>query len=36
VDIVLTSPTAGINGVGGPTRGGLGYTASKHGERIYS
>jgi SDR family mycofactocin-dependent oxidoreductase len=29
--IVLTSSTAGINGVGGPTRGGLGYTASKHG-----
>jgi SDR family mycofactocin-dependent oxidoreductase len=29
--IVLTSSTAGINGVGGPTRGGLGYTAAKHG-----
>ena len=29
--IVLTSSTAGINGVGGPSRGGLGYTASKHG-----
>jgi SDR family mycofactocin-dependent oxidoreductase len=29
--IVLTSSTAGINGIGGPTRGGLGYTASKHG-----
>ena len=28
--IVLTSSTAGINGIGGPTRGGLGYTASKH------
>src|SRR5580658_6050882 len=29
--IVLTSSTAGINGIGGPGRGGLGYTASKHG-----
>jgi SDR family mycofactocin-dependent oxidoreductase len=29
--IVLTSSTAGINGIGGDTRGGLGYTASKHG-----
>jgi SDR family mycofactocin-dependent oxidoreductase len=29
--IVLTSSTAGLNGIGGPTRGGLGYTASKHG-----
>ena len=29
--IVLTSSTAGINGIGGATRGGLGYTASKHG-----
>src|SRR5579864_4083155 len=29
--IVLTSSTAGINGIGGPSRGGLGYTASKHG-----
>lgn len=29
--IVLTSSTAGINGIGGGTRGGLGYTASKHG-----
>jgi NAD(P)-dependent dehydrogenase (short-subunit alcohol dehydrogenase family) len=29
--IVLVSSTAGINGIGGPTRGGLGYTASKHG-----
>ena len=29
--IVLTSSTAGITGIGGPTRGGLGYTASKHG-----
>jgi len=29
--IVLTSSTAGINGIGGSTRGGLGYTASKHG-----
>ena len=28
---VLTSSTAGINGIGGPTRGGLGYTAAKHG-----
>src|SRR6266851_2111139 len=25
--IVLTSSTAGINGIGGPSRGGLGYTA---------
>jgi SDR family mycofactocin-dependent oxidoreductase len=29
--IVLTSSTAGINGIGGATRGGLGYTAAKHG-----
>jgi NAD(P)-dependent dehydrogenase (short-subunit alcohol dehydrogenase family) len=29
--IVLTSSTAGITGIGGPTRGGRGYTASKHG-----
>jgi SDR family mycofactocin-dependent oxidoreductase len=29
--IVLVSSTAGINGIGGPTRGGRGYTASKHG-----
>ena len=29
--IVLTSSTAGINGIGGRTRGGLGYTAAKHG-----
>jgi SDR family mycofactocin-dependent oxidoreductase len=29
--IVLISSTAGINGIGGPTRGGRGYTASKHG-----
>jgi SDR family mycofactocin-dependent oxidoreductase len=29
--IVLTSSTAGINGIGGPTRGGLGYAAAKHG-----
>ena len=29
--IVLTSSTAGINGIGGSGRGGLGYTASKHG-----
>jgi SDR family mycofactocin-dependent oxidoreductase len=29
--IVLTSSTAGITGIGGDTRGGLGYTASKHG-----
>jgi SDR family mycofactocin-dependent oxidoreductase len=29
--IVLTSSTAGNNGIGGPTRGGLGYTAAKHG-----
>ena len=29
--IVLTSSTAGITGIGGPTRGGLGYTAAKHG-----
>ena len=28
---MLTSSTAGINGIGGPSRGGLGYTASKHG-----
>jgi len=29
--IVLTSSTAGINGIGGPSRGGLGYAAAKHG-----
>lgn len=29
--IVLTSSTAGINGIGGNSPGGLGYTASKHG-----
>jgi SDR family mycofactocin-dependent oxidoreductase len=29
--IVLTSSAAGLNGVGGNTPGGLGYTASKHG-----
>jgi SDR family mycofactocin-dependent oxidoreductase len=29
--IVLTSSTAGINGIGGQTPGGLGYTAAKHG-----
>jgi SDR family mycofactocin-dependent oxidoreductase len=29
--IVLTSSTAGINGIGGPSAGGLGYTAAKHG-----
>src|ERR1700691_2765783 len=29
--IVLTSSTAGINGIGGPTRGGLGYAAAQHG-----
>lgn len=29
--IVLTSSTAGINGIGGHTPGGLGYTAAKHG-----
>jgi SDR family mycofactocin-dependent oxidoreductase len=29
--IVLTSSTAGLNGIAGATRGGLGYTASKHG-----
>ena len=29
--IVLTSSTAGNNGIGGPSRGGLGYTAAKHG-----
>ncbi len=28
---MLTSSTAGINGIGGPSRGGLGYTAAKHG-----
>jgi len=31
LEVVLTSSTAGINGIGGPTRGGLGYTAAKHG-----
>lgn len=29
--IVLTSSSAGLSGVGGPSRGGLGYTAAKHG-----
>jgi SDR family mycofactocin-dependent oxidoreductase len=29
--IVLTGSTAGLNGIGGNTPGGLGYTASKHG-----
>jgi len=29
--IVITSSTAGINGIGGGQPGGLGYTASKHG-----
>jgi SDR family mycofactocin-dependent oxidoreductase len=29
--IVLTSSTAGLNGICGPSRGGLGYTAAKHG-----
>jgi SDR family mycofactocin-dependent oxidoreductase len=29
--IVLTSSTAGINGIGGDTPGGIGYTAAKHG-----
>jgi SDR family mycofactocin-dependent oxidoreductase len=29
--IVLTSSTAGINGIGGSSGGGLGYTAAKHG-----
>lgn len=29
--IVITSSTAGLNGIGGNTPGGLGYTASKHG-----
>ncbi|HEY5489701.1 MAG TPA: SDR family oxidoreductase [Gemmatimonadaceae bacterium] len=29
--IVLTSSTAGLNGIGGPSRGGLGYAAAKHG-----
>jgi SDR family mycofactocin-dependent oxidoreductase len=29
--IVLTSSTAGLNGIGGPTRGALGYAAAKHG-----
>jgi SDR family mycofactocin-dependent oxidoreductase len=29
--IVLTSSTAGLNGIAGPSRGGLGYTAAKHG-----
>ena len=29
--IVLTSSTAGINGIGGDSPGGLGYTAAKHG-----
>lgn len=29
--IVITSSTAGLNGIGGSTPGGLGYTAAKHG-----
>lgn len=29
--IVITSSTAGLNGIGGDTPGGLGYTAAKHG-----
>ncbi len=29
--IVITSSTAGLNGIGGETPGGLGYTAAKHG-----
>lgn len=29
--IVITSSTAGLNGIGGPTPGMLGYTAAKHG-----
>jgi SDR family mycofactocin-dependent oxidoreductase len=29
--IVLTSSTAGLNGIAGSTRGGLGYVAAKHG-----
>jgi SDR family mycofactocin-dependent oxidoreductase len=29
--MVLTSSTAGLNGIGGETPGGLGYTAAKHG-----
>jgi SDR family mycofactocin-dependent oxidoreductase len=29
--IVITSSTAGLNGIGGNTPGGLGYTAAKHG-----
>jgi SDR family mycofactocin-dependent oxidoreductase len=29
--VVVTSSTAGINGIGGESPGGLGYTASKHG-----
>ncbi|MEV1129130.1 mycofactocin-coupled SDR family oxidoreductase [Agromyces sp. NPDC049794] len=29
--IVITSSTAGLNGIGGATPGGLGYTAAKHG-----
>jgi SDR family mycofactocin-dependent oxidoreductase len=29
--IVLTSSTAGLSGIGGPTRGALGYAAAKHG-----
>jgi SDR family mycofactocin-dependent oxidoreductase len=29
--IVLTSSTAGLSGIGGPTPGGRGYTAAKHG-----
>jgi SDR family mycofactocin-dependent oxidoreductase len=29
--IVLTSSTAGLSGITGPTSGGLGYTAAKHG-----
>jgi SDR family mycofactocin-dependent oxidoreductase len=29
--IVIVSSTAGLNGIGGPSPGGLGYSASKHG-----
>lgn len=29
--IVIISSTAGLNGIGGPSQGGLGYVASKHG-----
>jgi NAD(P)-dependent dehydrogenase (short-subunit alcohol dehydrogenase family) len=29
--IVLTGSTAGLHGIAGPSRGGMGYTAAKHG-----